>query len=138
MAERGMSVNCTVAPGNSATVVPLDSTWGLAFGSQASQHASTGAYLVPGPFRNKWSKAIVNYTILTTGQNVTVLDQELTGVAGVAGDWETIAGGSHTATASTTLPVTFTTRSADWRIRIDAGGTGPTTCVVKISVTWAA
>lgn len=136
--SQGFTVNCTVAPGNSATVIPIDSTWGLAQGSQASQNASTGAFLTPGPYRNMWPRVTVAYTVATTTQNVTALDQELTGVAGTSSDWETGSAGTHAVTAGTTLPVVFTPRSGNWRIRIDAGGTGPATCVVKVTVTRAA
>lgn len=135
MSCKTLNITCSVAPGNSATVIALDSTYGLIYGSQASQHASTGAYLTPGKYRSKWAHPVVKVTAKCTDQNVTVLDQILTGVAGTSADWETQgAAGSHTITAATTSVWEFKPEAADWRLRIDAGATGPTTCALRVSV----
>lgn len=129
--------NSSNKPGNSASIVVVDSTYGLINGSQATMHASTGTYLTPGPYRNRWAGAIVRYTVACTSQNVTALDQILTGVAGTSSDWETQGtAGTHTVTAATTTVVEFKPLSPDWRVRIDAGATGPATLVVRVSVVW--
>lgn len=135
MSTKTLTVSCSTAPGNSETVIALDSTYGL-MGSQASMHASTGAYLTPGRYRSKWDHAIVKVIAECATQNVTVLDQILTGLGTAAADWETqAAAGSHTITAGAS-PATweFKPMGADWRIRIDAGATGPSACIVKVIV----
>jgi len=134
-ASQQFAFSCTTAPANSQTVMVIDSTYGLHLGSQASMNSSTGTYLTPGPYRNMWPRVTVKYTVLATGQNVTAVDQEITGNAGTSADWETVASGSHAVTAGTTLPVTFTPSSGNWRIKIDAGATGPTTLTVHVTVT---
>ncbi len=133
---RALHLTCTTAPASSQSVIVIDSTYRTIYGSQASQNSSTGTYLTPGRYRNGWAKAVVRYTVKCATQNVTTLDQILTGVAGTSADWETEGSGSHTITAGTTTVVSFTPSAADWRVRIDAGATGPTTCVVHVSVTW--
>lgn len=132
-----LNVTCTTLPGNSETVVVLDSTRGL-MGSQASVHATTGSTLTPGSYRNKWAKAIVRVTVKAATQNVTALFDELTGVAGTSSDWETTAAGSNTVTAGTTAEYEFTPKTADWRFRILAGATAPSALVVRVSVVWDA
>ena len=138
--QRGpISVTWTVKPGNSESVIVIDSTrWPSGPTSGVSQHATTGSFLTPGQDRGFLSKAIVNYTVKAATSDVTVLDQLLTGVAGTSADWETTATGSHTVTAGSTTSVTFTPTLADWRIRIDAGGTGPTALVVRVNITFNA
>lgn len=130
---RALAVVDSTAPANSEFSVVLDSTRGLA-NSQASV-ATGGAGLVPGNFRNRWGGAIVRYSALTTTQNVTLLQQILTGVGGVAGDWETQgSAGSVTVTAGTTAVGEFKPLTPDWRLVVQAGGTAPATSVVRVQV----
>ncbi len=130
---RALEIVDTTAPANSQFSVVIDSTRRL-FNSQASV-ASGAAGLVPGQYRGAWSGAHIRYSALCTVQNVTLLLQDLTGVAGVAGDWETQgAAGSVTVTAATTAVGEFKPLTADFRILVQAGGTGPTTCVVRVTM----
>lgn len=136
--DRSLRITSTVAPGNSEFVVVFDSTRGL---NTSNASVATGAAgLVPLSTDNKgrrgmFSRALVYYTALTTTQNVTLLQQVLTGVGGVAGDWETQgSAGSVTITAATTSIGEFKPLGADWRIVVQAGATGPATCVVKLVV----
>lgn len=122
-------------PGNSESVIPLDSTRGL--GSSAASLATGSPFLAPGPYRGRWSGAVVRFTALSTGQNVTVLGRILTGVAGTAADWETQgAAGTMTITAGTTAVHEWKPLAADFQLLVNAGATGPTTLVLKISVLW--
>lgn len=136
-----LTIHCTVAPGNSEFVVVFDTTRGLALTSQASV-ATGNAALVPLSTdakgrRGAFAGASVRYTALCTTQNVTLLEQDLTGVGGVAGDWETQGtAGSVTVTASTTATGEFKPLGDDWRFVVQGGATGPATCVVKLTITW--
>jgi hypothetical protein len=138
---RALTLSSTTAPGNSQFVPVFDSTRGLN-GTQASV-ASGGASLIPldtgaGGRRGRYAGAIVRYTALCTTQNVTLLLQILTGVGGVAGDWETQgSAGSITVTAGTTAIGEFKPEAADWRVVVQAGATGPATCVVKLTILFA-
>lgn len=129
------SFTWTTVPANSQVVVPIDTTR-LGRGATTSI-ATNSAFLIPGTDRNVWNGACLRYTILTTGQNVTCLEQVLTGAANAAADWETQgAAGSVTVTAGTTSTREFKPLAPDWRLRIDAGATGPTTLVLKCVITW--
>lgn len=133
---RALNYVFTTKPGNSESVIPLDSTRGTASISQSSL-ASGDAAFVPGQFRGRWAGAIVRYTVKATTQNVTALDQVMTANAGAATDWETQgAAGSHTVTAGTTAVIEFKPLGRDFRVRIDAGATGPSALTVEISVVW--
>ncbi len=116
----------TAVPGNSQIVVPWDSTRGAA-NMLWTAVAAGAASLVPGPWRGKFTMAVVRYSILCTGQNVTLAEQVLTGNAGTAADWETQgAAGAATIAAGTTSVREFKPLAPDWRIMITAGATGPT------------
>lgn len=132
-----LNITHTTVPGNSAYVIPIDSTRGLIQGTTASI-ASGSTYLAPGTLRHRWAKAVVSYSVYCTGQNVTVNEQVLRGVAGTSADWETYGGtsvGQFTVTASaTTTEREFTPGNSDFRILVTAGATGPTTLVVRIMV----
>ncbi|HYF52981.1 MAG TPA: hypothetical protein VEA41_01845 [Salinarimonas sp.] len=131
-----LSFTWTVKPGNSESVVVLDSTYGLR-GSSASL-ASGSAFLTPGPLRNRWAGAIIRYTVLCTTQNVTGKEQVLTGQAGTSADWEDQGtAGSYTVTAATTSTREFKPYSGDFRLKFDAGGTGPGALTVKVTVIWS-
>jgi hypothetical protein len=136
-----LTIHCTVAPGNSQFVVVFDTTRGLALGTQDAVATGT-ARLIPLSTdtkgrRGAFAGASLRYSALCTGQNVTLLQQDLTGVGGVAGDWETQgAAGSVTVTAATTAVGEFKPLTPDWRVVVQAGATGPTTCVVKLAITW--
>ena len=132
--QRALSFEYTVIPAANQSVVVLDSTRGLITNANAS--ITTGnAFLVPGKYRNKWAGAIVRYTVLAVTQGVTATDQILTGVAEAAADWETQgAAGSHTVVAGTTSVLEFKPLAADFRIKIDAGGTAPDSLTVRVSV----
>jgi hypothetical protein len=133
---RALRVEVTTIPSANESVIVLDSTRRLHTGSTASL-ASGSTYLAPGKYRNAWAGAVVRYTVKATTQNVTALDQILTGVAGTSDDWETQgASGSHTVTAGTTAVIEFKPLQADWRLKIDAGGTAPDACVARVSVTF--
>lgn len=141
MKKDPINVTSTVAPGNSQFVVVFDSTRGLALGTQDAV-ASGNARLIPLSTdakgrRGSFAGAAVRYTALSTTQNVTLLQQVLTGVGGVAGDWETQgSAGSVTVTAGTTAVGEFKPLAPDWQFVVQAGGTGPATCVVKLAITW--
>ncbi len=123
-------------PGNSETVILMDSTrWPSGPVSTASGHATTGTYLTPGKDRGFLAGAVVQYTIKATTQNVTAMDQVLTGVAGTSSDWET-QGSNHTVTAGTTAVVSFTPGTADFRVRVDGGATGPSAMISNVLITW--
>jgi hypothetical protein len=136
-----LTIHCTVAPGNSEFVVVFDTTRGLAYTTQASV-ATGGAALVPLSTdsrgrRGAYAGAAIRYSALCTVQNVTLLEQDLTGVGGVAGDWETQGtAGSVTVTAATTAVGEWKPLTDDFRVVVQAGATGPTTCVVKLTITW--
>lgn len=133
--HRALEIVDTTAPANSQFTVVLDSTRRL-FNSQASV-ATGAAGLIPGQYRGSWTGAHIRYSALCTTQNVTVLLQDLTGVGGVAGDWETQgSAGSVTVTAGTTSVGEFKPLTADFRMVVQAGGTGPATCVVRVTVLW--
>jgi hypothetical protein len=133
---RALQTEITTAPGNNEFVVVLDSTHRLHTGTTASV-ATGSAYLAPGAYRNAWAGAIVKYTVRSTTQGVTALDQILTGNAGTAADWETQgASGTHAVTAGTTTVVEYKPLAADWRLVIQAGATGPSALVVQVSVTF--
>lgn len=133
--HRALDIVCSVVPGNSNFVVVLDSTRCLT--NTQADIATGAAGLVPGPFRNRWAGAHVRYSALSTTQNVTLLQQDLTGVGGVAGDWETQgAAGSVTVTAGTTAVGEFKPLTGDFRILVQAGATGPATSVVRLTVLW--
>lgn len=135
-----LTITCTVAPGNSQFVVVFDTTRGL-MGTQDAV-ASGNARLVPlstdaGGRRSSFARPVLEYSALCTTQNVTLLQQDLTGVAGVAGDWETqAAAGSVTVTAGTTAIGEWKPLTPDWRVVVQAGATGPATCVVKLTIAW--
>jgi hypothetical protein len=133
--HRALTIDCSVAPGNSHFVVVADSTRGL--GNTPADIATGAAGLVPGSLRRRWARPVIEYIALCTTQNVTLLLQILTGVGGVAGDWETQgSAGSVTITASTTSVGEFKPLGADWRVVVQAGATGPATCVVKLTIAW--
>jgi hypothetical protein len=126
-----MNVKCSVVPANSQTVVCLDSTRRL-MNTQASI-ATNAAGLIPGSFRSAWPRAVASVTVDCTDQNVTAKFEVLTGAGTAAADWkEQGAAGSQTVTAGTTFIYEFKPLAADWRVRILAGGTGPTLCNVNI------
>lgn len=127
---KAFSIRFTVPPGNSAFVVPWDSTRG----PEGISHASIAAgadLLAPGRKRGRFPRKLIIYTIKTTGQNVTVDEQVLTGVAGTSADWESSATGTFTVTAGTASPREFKTGGTDHRILVTAGATGPTTLVLE-------
>lgn len=134
---RALSLTCNTVPGNSQTVVVFDSTYGSGLVNQASVNASTGSSLTPGPYRNRYAGAIVGITVKCTTQNVTLLEEVLTGTAGTSSDWEAQgSAGTNTVTAGTTSVLEFKPLAADWRIRVLAGATGPGACTVRIRVVW--
>src|SRR4051812_34062046 len=91
----------TLVPGNSGFVVPYDSTRDIADLSAVALSAGS-AYLAPGRKRSQRMGAVYGYTVKCTGQNVVVDEQILTGVAGVAADWETQGPGTFTVTVGGT------------------------------------
>jgi hypothetical protein len=124
------SFTWTVVPANSQVVIPFDSTW--APNCATTSIATNSAFLVPGPNRYIWAGVKVNWTALCTTQNVVILFQDLTGAANAAADWETQgAAGSVTLVAAATQVGEFKPEGTDWRIRVDAGATGPATFVFK-------
>lgn len=137
MSTKTLNVTCTTVPANSQVVVALDSTYGLYLGSQATMDASTGAYLTPGQYRNKWPHPVLKITAKCTTQNMTLTFDILTGVAGAAADWETQGGagvGSHTITAGTTSTFEWKPLAGDWRVKYTAGADNPDACTVRISM----
>lgn len=136
--HRALVITSAVAPANSQFVVVFDTTRGL---NTSNASVATGtATLIPLSTDNLGRRAmyaggLIRYSALCTTQNVTLLLQVLTGVGGVAGDWETQgAAGSVTVTAGTTAIGEYKPLDADWRVMVQAGGTGPATCVVKLTV----
>jgi hypothetical protein len=130
-----LSIDCTAVPANSAFVVVLDSTRGLM--NPQTSVATGGAGLVPGLYRSRWAGASVRYTALCTTQNMTVLEQIKTGMAGTVADWETQgAAGSQTVTAGTTLTREWKPLGHDFRLVVQAGATAPATSVLQVTVTW--
>lgn len=123
-----------IAPGNSAFVIPWDSTRLV---PTYASIAAGGADLAPGSFRGRLRSAKVAYTVKCATNDVTYADQILTGSAGTSADWETQgASGTATVTAGTTSVHEFRPEAPDWRILITAGATGPTTCVIRGTVTF--
>jgi hypothetical protein len=117
-------------PGNSAFVVPFDTTRGPALISYASLAAGS-AFLAPGDWRGKCSPCVVKYMITVTGQAVTLDEQFRTGIAGTSADWTSQASGSAVPVPVTVpQPREFTVNGPDGRILITAGATGPTTLVI--------
>lgn len=128
----------TTKPGNSETVVPLDSTYMGAPVAAAFTTASPGTYLTPGNYRNMWKgHPVIKGTVYCTDQNVTVYLQSLVGTDNDSSDWETDAdNGTVTVTAGTPKPIEWKPRGDDFRIRIDAGATGPTILQARFTVAW--
>lgn len=116
-----------VVPGNSAYVIPWDSTRLV---PEYSSIAAGGAALAPGSFRGHRRRAMISYSVLCTDQNVTYSEQVLTGNAGTSADWDTQGTGTGTVTAGTETVREFRPLCPDWRLLITAGATGPTTCLV--------
>jgi hypothetical protein len=115
------SFRSTAIPANGEFVVPVDSTWGpqgLAYASIATGHAK----LVPGPWRGHYGTAVIKYSALCTGADVTIADQVITGNAGTAADWET-QGSTFTVTAGGAAQLReFTPGTVDWRVRATTAG----------------
>jgi len=123
-----------IPPGNSAFVVPFDSTRNIFEQLLASQAANPA----PGVLRGKKRRAMISYTILTTGQNVTVNEQDRTAFAGTNADWSTQGGAAGTATVTAGTPTVreFRPLSPDWRVLVTAGATGPTTLVFDSTISY--
>ena len=123
-----------VAPGNSAFVIPFDST---RLAAEYASIASGGAALAPGDYRGRLRNAKIGYSVLCTTQNVTVDEQVLTGNAGTSADWDTQgASPSATVTAGTEEIAEFRPLAPDWRILITAGATGPATLIVRGQISY--
>lgn len=122
---------CQVVPGNSGFLVPFDSTQGLHGSSVCKALAANPA---AGSLRMRWPRSVVKYSVECTGQNVTVDEQVLTGVAGTNADWTTqTAGGTFTvvAAAAPTLRE-FTPGLSDFRVLVTGGATAPTTLIIRV------
>lgn len=121
----------TTVPGNNAFVVPWDST--RVADMQAASLAAGSVYLAPGKDRGRFVKSVIAWSCETTGQNVTVDEQVLTGVAGTSADWVTQGSGTVTITAAAApTQREFTPGNADSRLLVSAGATGPTTIILRI------
>ena len=131
-----LSFRCTTLPGNSQFTIVLDSTYGLVGGATTAVAAGS-AFFTPGTLKGRWAGATVRYTALCTTQNCTALEEILTGQAGTSADWETQgASGTQTVTAATTLVRAWRPEAPDFRLRIQAGATGPGALTVEVTVTW--
>ena len=127
----------TTVPANNQVVVPLDSTRWPSGPTASTSIATNSPLLAPGLDRGFLAGCIVRFSVLCTGQNVTVLEQILTGNAGTSADWETQgASGTIAVVAGTTQPLEWKPATPDFRLRIDAGATGPTTLVLQIELVW--
>jgi hypothetical protein len=130
MHVRKFSFRFDTVPGNSAFVVPWDSTRGIE-GIIRVSIAAGGAGLAPGQKRGCFDSKIIRYSIKSTVQGFTLDEQILTGNAGTSADWETQgAAGNLVAVAGTTYPREFKPLAPDHRLLVTAGGTAPTTLLV--------
>jgi hypothetical protein len=137
MSARAVEVVRTTNPANSQGVILFDSTWWHSpdKGWEASQHATAGAYLPPGPFRGRFSRAIVQGTVrLGAGDNCTLYEQVLTGVAGAFADWETESTGTLTLTAASTTPIEWRPQGPEFRLWLVAGADNPASQTTRLSI----
>lgn len=134
MSTKTLNINHTTAPADNQVCIVFDTTRGL-MGSQASI-STTAAGLVPGAYRNRFAHAVVKVIAECATNNITVLDQILTGDGSAAADWETqAAAGSHTIVAGAD-PANweFKPVGADWRIRISGGATAATAVKLRVAI----
>lgn len=126
MSCRKFSLRFEAPPGNSSFVVPWDSTRGIL----GLVYASEAANPAPGPRRGQYDKKKIKYTLLVTGQNVTIDEQLLVGNAGTNADWVT-QGAQVAVVAGTPVSREFKHISTDGRLLVGAGATGPTTLIFR-------
>lgn len=89
--------------------------------------------LAPGGQRAVYAAFGFIGNITPTGQAVTIYPQVRTGNAGTSADWTTepaYSGGIAVA-AGATQPLIWRPSGSDFRLKIDAGATGPTTLTVE-------
>lgn len=129
MDVRKFSLTFTAVPGDSAFVVPWDSTRGI----EGIVYASEAANPAPGPKRGRYAGKKIAYTVEVTGQNVAIDEQLLIGNAGTNADWET-QGAQVPVVVGTRQSREFKHISTDGRILITAGGTAPATLVFRGTV----
>lgn len=129
-----MSLQSTVVPTANQSVIVFDSTR-FPSGPVTSTAVSSGStFLAPGTDRGQMTRAVVSVTCQCTTNNVTILYEILTGVAGTSADWEAQGStGSQTVTAGTTHIFEFKPLAADWRVRVLAGGSAPGALTVKLN-----
>jgi hypothetical protein len=126
MSSRTFSLKYTILPGNSAYVVPWDSTRGI----EGIVYASEASNPAPGPKRGRYDGKLIRYTLKVGGFDVSLDEQVLDGVAGTNADWNTQTA-TVTVAAGTTVTREFKPFSPDHRILITAGASAPTTLVFK-------
>ncbi len=131
-----LGTNATPLPGNSQHTYVVDSTRFNDGGWTAGAAAAA-----PGKNRGVLGGSRIAGTILPTGQAVTVIYELLTDYDGTTAaafeqDTNGPGGGSQVVAAGTTQPFSWLPHAVDYRIRILAGATAPTTLKTTCQIVW--
>jgi hypothetical protein len=121
-------------PANSEYVVLFDSTRFIGGSPVFTSMAATAAAFDPGPKRGDFAGYKVIATIKNGDQNVSVLEQGLTGNAGTEADWETEAAGTVAVALNTTQPIEWKPASRDFRLLVLAGANNPSALFSTIAL----
>lgn len=133
-----MNINSVPLPANSGHVLLIDSTRRL-----IQSTISAAAAQAPGTYRSAWKGARITGSIKPTAQTITVTFELLTtpsGTTSAAFETDTnvtnTVGGVATVAAGSTFTFSWLPVTGDWRIRITAGATAPSSIDVSCVVTW--
>jgi hypothetical protein len=132
-----MHIRWTIPPGNSQIVQPFCSTYRIDQSVSHGAFAAAAAAEAPGDIRGKWSGWTMRGLVNCTVQDVTVGLYIKTGNVGTSADWEIDAGppsGTFTVTAATARPFTWRPGGSEFRMRVTAGATAPTTLYIDITL----
>lgn len=125
----------TVAPGNSQILVLMDTTRHLFLGGDTGMSGTAGAagnsYLIPGPLRGRYPRGMIQGMIRATGQAVTLSLYGMVADTSATTDWDLdsnfATAGSQSCAAGVNVPFEAFPNANEFLLRVDAGGTGPTT-----------
>lgn len=113
-------------------IILLDSTRGTPGLTPSASVPDGDPLFTPGSLENEFAEFGVEGTIRVGDQNVTLYQESLTGAAGTSSDWEVESGGTITILAGSTLPFYWDPQSNDFRLRVKAGSTAPSTLVCRL------
>ena len=134
-----MQIRWTTTPGNAQVICPFDSTYRL---DQCVSHASfvagTTSFDTPGDTRGKWAGWTVRGSASSTGGNDSTLSLYVkTANTNTFTDWQIDAAGGATVNlplAGTTTPFRWRPTAGEFKVRILAGATGPTTFFMELTL----